>query len=65
MFSMQQILHDARDTFSQEGRDIADTVDAYIEKKLVSWVRPEMATIKSAVAGMWWAARAFPSGPIA
>jgi hypothetical protein len=33
---IQQILHEHRDTLSRESRDIADTVDAYIEKKLTA-----------------------------
>ena len=33
---MQQILHDRRDTLSPQSRDFATTVDAYIEKKLVT-----------------------------
>jgi hypothetical protein len=31
---IQQILHDRRDTVSRLSRDFADTVDAYIERKL-------------------------------
>ena len=31
---IQQILHDRRDTLGPESRQFADTVDAYIEKKL-------------------------------
>ena len=33
---IQQILHDARDRLGPESRDVADTLDAYIEKKLAS-----------------------------
>jgi hypothetical protein len=33
---IQQILHDRRDTLSPQSRDFANTVDAYIEKKLVT-----------------------------
>jgi hypothetical protein len=33
---IQQILHDRRDTISRDSRDFADTVDAYIEKKLAT-----------------------------
>ena len=32
----QQILHDARDRLGPESRDVANTLDAYIEKKLAS-----------------------------
>jgi hypothetical protein len=32
---IQQILHDCRNTVSRRSRDFADTVDAYIERKLV------------------------------
>jgi hypothetical protein len=31
---IQQILHDRLDTLSRESRDFADTVDAYLERKL-------------------------------
>jgi hypothetical protein len=31
---MQQILHEHRDGLSRESRDVADTVDAYVEKML-------------------------------
>ena len=33
---IQQILHDRRDTVSRGSRDFADTVDAYIERKLAT-----------------------------
>jgi hypothetical protein len=33
---IQQILHDQGDAFSPNGRDFAVTIDAYIEKKLVT-----------------------------
>jgi hypothetical protein len=31
---MQQILHEHRGALSREGRDFADTLDAYIEQML-------------------------------
>jgi hypothetical protein len=33
---IQQILHDRRDTAGRRNRDFADTVDAYIERKLAT-----------------------------
>ena len=33
---IQQILHDRRDTISRDSRDFADTLDAYIERKLAT-----------------------------